>query len=523
MRGDPLSPVDVLLALELFGPQARPYNFDDCFDCWGLVRRVFDHLDDGYEMDGELQGPGDPEGANWVAFSTPHELVPGDLLVTHPHVSEEFHTVIYCGRVAGLDMVYDASPRAHIPLFEASDGRWRLVAERGLHTRYARATETTDCLRNDGGAYLRLWDDRQWYYHGGLRARLLAGAGADRRLAGPGVATDRDLVALRRAAGLSALPFYCLRRLPRDAVGREVYDNRCTRHLDYYVPDRAPVRDDDYETVMEGGGEAGEQTGGTLSPDVFKGIRHQSARQHPDVADALAASDRRPAPRSLRPSAPRLTKAPLWIVREGPVTVEWEYPAAGPGLAGVTGCRVEVWEETWDRWKHRLLRRDFEEPLTALTVPEELLHEGARFAVVVWARGPGGFSGTALAPFLYRPANDDPLLAYDPVRPECLAPDAGDVMPPGAPVDLTWTIRQPLVSQSWFHLEVFEDAFLTDGARPVFDAEARGPAARVCRVTVPGEVLRAGHTYAWYVTVRAADRRTAFAPAEGVFRVAKEG
>ena len=33
MRRDPLSPADVLRALELFGPQARPYNFDDCFDC----------------------------------------------------------------------------------------------------------------------------------------------------------------------------------------------------------------------------------------------------------------------------------------------------------------------------------------------------------------------------------------------------------------------------------------------------------------------------------------------------------
>ena len=59
MRIDPLTPADVLRALELFGPQARPYNFDDGFDCWGLVRRVFDHLDDGFEMDEELQGPGD--------------------------------------------------------------------------------------------------------------------------------------------------------------------------------------------------------------------------------------------------------------------------------------------------------------------------------------------------------------------------------------------------------------------------------------------------------------------------------
>ncbi len=42
-------------------------------------------------------------------------------------------------------------------------------------------------------------------------------------------------------------------------------------------------------------------------------------------------------------------------------------------------------------------------------------------------------------------------------------------------------------------------------------------------MTVPGDVLGAGHTYVWYVTVTAADRRTAFAPSEGVFRVAREG
>ena len=53
MRSDPLSPARLLQALELFGPQARPYNFDDHFDCWGLVQRVFDWLDDGFDMDQE--------------------------------------------------------------------------------------------------------------------------------------------------------------------------------------------------------------------------------------------------------------------------------------------------------------------------------------------------------------------------------------------------------------------------------------------------------------------------------------
>ncbi len=32
MRTDPLTPAALMRALELLGPQARPYNFDDCFD-----------------------------------------------------------------------------------------------------------------------------------------------------------------------------------------------------------------------------------------------------------------------------------------------------------------------------------------------------------------------------------------------------------------------------------------------------------------------------------------------------------
>ena len=482
MRTDPLSPLAVLRALELFGPQARPYNFDDGFDCWGLVRRVFDHLDEGEEVDGELAGKaGGPEEAAWAAFDGPDGLTPGDLLVTHPHVSPEFHTVIYCGRVAGQDLVYDASPRALVPLFARRAGApaagvtgdaWELVEARAIHTRYARATETTDRLRNDGGAYLRRWDDRERCYNRGVRSRLLAGVAAD-----PGAA-GRDLVALRRAAGLGDLPFYCRRRLPPDAAGRELYDNLTTRHLDYYIPDGAPVPDGDHDAGS------------------------------------------RPAPGVARPPAPRITKAPLWVIRDAPVTVEWEYEAGPAGDAGAVagGCRVEVWEETVDLWKHRLWRQDFDTPVTAFTVPDGLLHDDARFAVIVWARGAGGYSGTALAPFLFRPARDNPLLRYDPVRPERLAPDGGAVVPAGAPVELTWRIRQPLVSQAGFRVEVIEDAVLGDEAVPVCDVEVKGAPARVGRVVVPGEVVRAGRTYAWYVTVRTADGRTAFAPSEGVFR-----
>jgi hypothetical protein len=490
MRTDPLSPLAVLRALELFGPQARPYNFDDCFDCWGLLRRVFDHLDDGFELDVELaEAPGGREEGDWAAFGHPDELTPGDLLVTHPHVSTEFHTVVYCGRVAGLDLVYDASPRADAPLFTrredvADDPQrssasptpgddWRLMEARAIHTLYARATETTDRLRWDGGAYLRLWDDREQYYHRGLRARLLAGAADDPALEGLRGAGARDLVALRRAAGLDDLPFYCRARLPQDQAGRELYDNRWTRRLDYYIPDGAPVPDDEYESV----------TGGRSQP--------------------LA-----------RPAAPRVVDAPVWVVRDGPVTVGWEYRTG----QAVDGCRIEVWEETADLWKHRLLRLDLDEPATSFTVPGELLHDDSRFAVVVWARGPAGFSGTALAPFLYRPAVGTALLAYDPVRPEDLAPDAGEEAPAGVPLELTWRIRKPLVAQAGFRVEVFEDVLPDDGGLPVYDVEVKGPQARVCKTVVPGEVLRAGHTYRWYVTVHTADGRTSFAPCEGVVR-----
>ncbi len=524
MRTDPVSPLVVLRALELFGPQARPYNFDDCFDCWGLVRRVFDHLDDGDEVNGELaEEEGGPEESQWAAFASPDGLTPGDLLVTHSHLSPDFHTAFYCGRVDGRHLVYDASPRAAVPLFARRDGAWRLEASRAIHTRYARATETTDLLRNDGGAYLRLWDDRARFYHRGLHARLLAGAAADREPASVKDTAGRDLVALRLAAGLSELPFYCRLRLPVDAAGHESYDNLLTRHLDYYVPDGAPVLDDDYELAAAGAHRGVAPR--ALCVDSVEAIKGQRAESSPDPpAPRTPVAARPPAPRLGRPAPPRIVKAPLWVVRDGPVTVEWEYPGAveAPGSdtapATVRGCRVEVWEETADLWKHRLLRQDLADPVTSFTVPDEVLHDDARFAVVMWARGPGGFSGTALAPFLFRPARDNRLLEYDPVRPEGLAPDGGEEVPAGRPLELTWRIRQPLASQAGFRIEVLEDAFLTDDVTPVYDVEVSGPPARVCRTVVPGEVLLPGHVYSWYITVRSADRRTAFAPSEGVFR-----
>jgi hypothetical protein len=170
MRSDPLSPSRLLRALESFGPQARPYNFDDHFDCWGLVKAVFDWLDDGFDMDQEVLD--ETTVGTWREIGPRDELVPGDLLATHPRPDLKYHVVFFCGRVGGRDLVYDSSPRGLVPLFDECG---MVVDARAIHTRYARATETTDRLRDDGGAYLRLWDDRIRYVHAGLHARLLAG------------------------------------------------------------------------------------------------------------------------------------------------------------------------------------------------------------------------------------------------------------------------------------------------------------------------------------------------------------
>ncbi len=455
MRPDPLSAARVLLALELFGPQARPYNFDDMFDCWGLVRRVVDWLDDGAEANDELRDDGSTDEL-WLPFAQTAELVPGDLLVSHRRPDPDFHTAFYCGRVGGVDLVYDSSPRGEVPLF---DSRGRLLAQRSVVTRYMRATETTDRLRHDGGAYLRLWDPRQRFYHGPLHDRLVA---ADPR-------GERDLVRLRRRAGLPDLPSCCRERLPRDPRGREAYDNVWSRHLDYYIPDGGPARGD-------------------------------------TVAEA-------------RPPAPVVVGLPHRVVERGPWVVEWRPGGEGP----CDGWRLELWEETADLWKHRLLRLDLDVATRRFAAPEEVLHEDARFAVVVWARGPGGFSGDALATALWRPRADNPLLAYNATRPRDLWPDGlAAVAPSGSGLTLSWSIPEPEVTQAAARVRVLEDACLADDATPVFEAELCGRAAAACRCTLPPGVLRAGHTYAWYVEARDARGRWCYAPAEGLFTAKEE-
>ena len=491
MRTDPLSPAQVLDALERFGPQARPYNFDDHFDCWGLAQRVFDWLDDGYDLN--LEALGETTAGNWRPIGERDELVPGDLLATHPQPDPEYHVVFYCGRVGDVDVVYDSSPRGAVPLF---DEKLRVVGERRIHTRYSRATETTERLRDDGGAYLRLWHDKMRYYHAGLHERLVAGGAAD----------VRDLVALRRAAGLSDLPFYCRRRLPLDAAGRELYDNLFTRHLDYYVPDGAPLPDERYDEVLER----------RPAPGVAIRTDRRLEPGMPLPPRPLLPPDLR------RPPAPEILAAPAWIAGPGPLEFAWRYTCGARGVPAC-GCRIEVWEETHDIWRHRLLRVDSPEPVTAFAVPEDLLRADSRFAVVVYARGDAGCSAGAVAPFLYRPALANPLLAYNPVRARELRPDARQPVPAGEDVVLEWSVPHPTSDQVSVDLAVFEGGTcLCEDAEPVFVCGVQDAAAG-CRCVVPAAVLRLGHEYYWYVTPRDAAGREACAPAEAVFVVGGKG
>ena len=215
----PLTTPQVYAALEVYGPQARPYNFDDLFDCWGLVRAVFAELLGGYEMNEQLgDAPGDAR--NWQVIGDRDELLPGDVVATHAHPASDFHVVIYYGKLGGDHLVYDSSPRADIPLYSA---RFDVIDRRAIFTRYGRATETTDRLRYDGGAYVRLWDDRTRYFNKAVHAALVAGgeAGCGRSSGGVSLPRSRpvDPRTERIEMGLSPLPFYNLRRLSRDAQG----------------------------------------------------------------------------------------------------------------------------------------------------------------------------------------------------------------------------------------------------------------------------------------------------------------
>lgn len=186
----------------------------------------------------------------------------------------------------------------------------------------------------------------------------------------------------------------------------------------------------------------------------------------------------------------------------------------------IDGWRVEVWEETRDLWKHRLLRLDLAPELTSYTVPSALLTDGSRFAVVLFCHDERGWSGSALATALWRPEPGDPLLAYNATRPAGLRPDLLEPLrPAGETVDLRWSIPEPAVTQTAVRVRLFEDACLADDAPPLLDLDFDGPEAAACRCRIPAALLRGGHTYTWYVDARDAAGRWTFAPVEGVFIV----
>ena len=170
-------------------------------------------------------------------------------------------------------------------------------------------------------------------------------------------------------------------------------------------------------------------------------------------------------------------------------------PGAGPEAAVATGCRVELSEAAADLWKHRPSREDHDEPLEWFDLPERLLHADSRFAVVVYARGAGGFSADAMTPFLYRPED----------------------------VRLSWRTRVPTSHQAEDQVLVFEGGCLDYGVPLVFEELLTGPAAAGSQCLVPAAGLRGGQDNYRYVTPWSVAGYPAFAPVEGVFAVARGG
>ena len=454
-----------MAALEAFAPQARPHNSDDLFDCWGLVRQVHAQLL-GRGHAEELLGHKTAKSGDWRLLGDRADLVVGDVVGTHPCAApDERHVALYCGRVGDNHLVYDSSPRGDIPLF---DKYGDLIGVREICTCYMRATAASDGLRNQGGAYLRLWDGRDLYFSQAVHRLLLLGAPDG----------ERDTRAARAAAGLDPLPFYCRRRLPRDARGREVYDNSSSKHQQYYVPDAALLRDGLYEQVCKEGE-----------------VGLLAARPRPPAFDADAG---RAAPGGGR-------------------VFTWTY-----GDAGVAGCRVDVYEETLHSQKRLVLSEELPGPVTAFTVPGRALREDTLYAFVVFARNAAGYSRDAVSTFVYRAAPGSPLLDHNRARPYSLRPDDGAVVATLTPT-LSWEIAKPAADQVSFRLELYAEACWEQDDRPLYEAKVEGAAADSYRYKVPPLAgLEPGVVYYWYVTSTNARGRDCYAPAEGVFVVAAD-
>lgn len=517
MQFAPLTTEQVYRALEAYAPQARPYNFDDLFDCWGLVRRVFADLLGGYEFNEQLSD--EPAGeANWRLVGARDELLPGDVITTHAHPDSAFHVVIYYGKLGGHHLVYDSSPRGDIPLFSAD---FALIDQREIFTRYGRASETTDRLRNDGGAYLRLWSERGRYVNRAVHAALLAGGGC----------APIDPRQVRIAMGLSPLPFYNLRRLPADALGRESYDNRFTRRQNYYVPAAAPLDDEAYWHVC--------------------------------VVDDWSALEPRPA-------APRFLSTPAIMGADVPLRFVWNHD--GRDLAGrhltspVDSWRFAIVEETLDICRLYRWQKDLDAAATSLVVPADELQVDTKYAGVLWAHNVVGWSAEALTTFLYRPHRSNPLLAYNPALPFDLTPDLGGQPVPAGDVVLAWCVTDAAADQAAARLELYADGGRQRGEAPLHSAVVSGDDALAtaeelatsvatamvaaeqagggglsggkstagdgqfhcasgwrCAYRLPASLtLEAGQEYFWYLWTTNAHGVETFAPVEAVLSVLDE-
>ena len=482
MRSDPLSPPDVLRALELFGPQARPYNFDDCFDCWGLVRRVFDHLDDGDEIDEELGPPGDPREAGWVAFAGPDELVPGDLLTTHRARRRRVpHRVLL-------------RPRS-------TDSTWSTTRRRGRSSRCSSGRTARWCYVGERAiAHPLRARDRDDRPPAQRRRRLSAPVGRSRAVLQPRRARTPRWRAgrarpgaiwsqLRGAAGLSGAAVL----LPPPAAARPC------RPRGLRQPAHAPPR------LLRPGRRAG------------RGRRSRRGRRGPSCRERRRGAGRAAPAGAASHAGPAVGRARRSRVRRVGVRRRDAAPA-------VTGCRVEIWEETWDlleapaaapgpRAGHHLVRRAGRP--AARRQPLRRGRVGARAGRLLG----NGARAVPLPPGSRQPA---PRVRPRPAGRPASGRRSRRARRSARRAHLAHPRGRALAGERHRRRSSRTAASSTATSRSI-RAELSGAAAAACRVLVPGELLRAGHTYSWYVSVRAADGRTAFAPAEGVFRVSGEG
>ena len=272
-------PPRVLQALELFGPQARPYNFDDHFDCWGLVRRVFDWLDDGFDMDQEARGRDD--GGQLAADRAPRRAgarrPAGDPSAAR---SRRIHVVFSCGRVGGHDLVYDSSSRGLVPLF---DERGRAGGRPcDPHQVRARHRDDRPPARRRRGVPAPLGRPHALLPQGAARAAAGRRRGARAR---PGRAAPRRRPR-RPARSTAAGVFPATRGAARSTTTRPRATSTTT------CPTARPCRTTCYEALVERGDRAG-------------------------LAE--------------RPPAPVIVATPGWGVAHGPLTVSWRYPNAAAG------------------------------------------------------------------------------------------------------------------------------------------------------------------------------------------------